>query len=77
MPELDSILTLMVSLFVFYIQFVIHTNIGRYGGRWERVLLDARRNIPDQHLATLAGTNCYPELEQTSGHEQREHLITS
>ena len=35
MPGLDSILTLMVRLFVFYIQFVIHTNIGRYGGGWE------------------------------------------
>ena len=32
MPELDSILTVSVGLFVFYIESVIHTNIGRYGG---------------------------------------------
>ena len=72
MPELDSILTLSVGLFVFYIELVIHTNIGRYGGleSTREQTLDARRNI---HISPHLQELCNCELAPTSGSEHDHH----
>ena len=50
--ELDSILTNSVANFVFYIPFVIHTNIATYGGSRAE---SSHRTLP---TISLAGTNC-------------------